>query len=159
MNSSNRVCLNIGSNFEAKQNLSACLDLLHEQCDVLAVSGIHQSVAVGSACEGENFLNMAVLISTGLTAAILRDTILRPMETALGRSRSQSDSKIIVVDIDITVFADQQLQLGKRLIPDPDIARYLHIALPLSEVMPGYFHDETQEPIVDIVKRLNESTA
>lgn len=159
MNGSNLVCLNMGSNFQAQQTLVAGLDLLRQQCHVLAISGVHQSAAVGNARAGEDFLNVAVLISTTLTAIRLRDTVLRPVEATLGRSRSQKYSKIIAVDIDITVFADQQLKLGKRVIPDPEIACYRHIALPLSEVMPDYFHHQTQESIVDIVKRLDDDIA
>ncbi len=153
----NQACLNLGSNHRPEQNIDACLRHLRRQCNVLAVSRVYETPAIDRAQPGQTFLNAAVLIATPLTAEALRDTVLRPIETRLGRRRGgKRGDTVVPIDIDITVFGDQRFCLGKRRIPDPDIARYPHVALPLAEVLPHYFHRETGESIGAIVSRLRK---
>jgi len=46
------------------------------------------------------------------------------------------------IDLDISLWNDEIFDFGEKPwhIPDPDILRFAHVALPLSEIAPDYMH-------------------
>ncbi len=127
-----QACILVGSNIQPEKNLSRGLDLLREKVHVVCCSSTWQTPAVGS--PGPDFLNLAVLITTPLEAASLKEQILRPLETQLGRVRSSDKNAPRAIDLDIIVFDD-------RLF-DPTLWLHAHRAVPVSEIMPGLLSDE-----------------
>ena len=89
-------------------------------CPVLAVSAPYETAPIGNA-DDPTFLNAAVVLETPLSAADLKALVLRPLEDRLGRQRSADPNAPRPIDVDISLFNDAMLDLGKRHIPDPEI--------------------------------------
>lgn len=119
------VCLLLGSNIRAEENLVQAVELLCTHLVVLKTSSVWESAAVGS--DGPNFLNAALLAITPLGPATLKELVLRPLEGQLGRVRTCDKNAPRTIDIDLMVF-DQQVQ-------DPDLRKFAHIAVPVSQIM------------------------
>ena len=81
-----QVYLSLGANIQPELNLPKAIQLLRKHGDILKVSSVWESEAVGST--GPNFLNACILFSTSLEAADLKDRVLRAIEAQLGRQRS-----------------------------------------------------------------------
>jgi 2-amino-4-hydroxy-6-hydroxymethyldihydropteridine diphosphokinase len=148
-----RVLVSVGSNIDPERNLSAAVERLRERCRVTAVSTVYETEPVGGR-EQPRFLNAAVLLETDLTPAQLRAQVLRPIEQDLGRVRTSDKYGPRTIDLDISLYGDRVLELGGRRIPDPDILRYAHIAVPLADVAPEQRHPETGQTLADIARQL-----
>ncbi len=121
-----QVYLLLGSNIQPEENLVRGMDLLRQKVKIVRSSSVWESPPVGSV--GPDFLNLAVLISTPLEAVELKEKILRPLESELGRLRSVDKNAPRTIDLDIILYDD-------RLI-DPNLFNYAHRAVPMAELLP-----------------------
>lgn len=144
------VYLSIGSNHEAGKNLQQAIDLLAEKTDIIAVSSIYETAPVGTD-NPASYFNAAVILQTELESTELKKTVLRPIEAQLGRERGEGVTAV-AIDLDISLFDDAVMQLGKRQIPDPDILTRAYVAIPLAEVAPEYLHPIEKRMLAEIVK-------
>ncbi|MBK6768376.1 MAG: 2-amino-4-hydroxy-6-hydroxymethyldihydropteridine diphosphokinase [Ardenticatenales bacterium] len=129
--------VSLGSNIDARANLSRAVALLAERSDVHAVSRVWRSKAVGG--DGPDFLNAAVAVATSLDAAAFKFALLRPIEAALGRVRTGNRFAPRTIDLDLALFGDAVVNRadghgGRLRLPDPDIVRYAHVAVPLADI-------------------------
>ena len=123
------VCLLLGSNIEPEKNMPRSIYLLQKHLTVLQTSSVWESQAVG--CENSpNVLNAAVLALTPLSAASLKEQVIRPLEAQLGRVRTQDKNSPRTMDMDLILF-DQELQ-------DALLWKYAYRAVPVSEILPEY---------------------
>lgn len=122
------VYLSLGSNILPHIHLPRAIELLSKQVNLLAVSSIYETPPVGTV--GRNFLNAVVVAQTPYTPARLKDEILRPLESALGRQRSADKFAPRTIDIDIIAW--------DGMILDSDAFRYAHLAVPLAEILHQY---------------------
>ena len=122
-------------------------------CRLVAVSPVYETTPVGST-EQPNFLNAAALVETDLAAAELKIQALQVIEGQLGRVRTEDKNAPRTIDLDIALFGDQVLDLGPRHIPDPDILRYPHIAVPLADLAPTMRHPEDGRTLLEIAESL-----
>ncbi len=143
----NKACIGIGSNHNAEDNLRACLPLLAQQVEVIAVSPVYQSRAAGG---GQDYLNAVVVIETELDPVSLKENILVEIETQLGRVRGQPE---VSLDLDILLFNSEQYDFGKRQIPDPAIYTQAFVAIPLADVAPDFVHPVGGETLRDIAAK------
>jgi 2-amino-4-hydroxy-6-hydroxymethyldihydropteridine diphosphokinase len=141
------VCLLLGSNIQPGENLARGLDLLRQKVKVARLSSVWETPPVGAS--GPNFLNLAVLIKTSMEAGELKEKILRPLETRLGRVRSADQNAPRPIDIDIVIFDGQLL--------DADLFRYAHRAVPVAEILPD-FRSNTGELLHEVSCRLVETS-
>jgi dihydroneopterin aldolase/2-amino-4-hydroxy-6-hydroxymethyldihydropteridine diphosphokinase len=151
----NWVYISLGSNIEPERNLPEAVRRLARHCHLLAVSPVYETQPVGTT-EQPNFLNAAVLIETDLTASDLKTRVLQGIEQELGRVRTADKFAPRTIDLDISLFNSEVLQFGQRRIPDPEILRYAHVAMPLADLAPEYFHPETGRSLRDIANSLPE---
>ena len=137
------VCLMLGSNIRPEENLKQAIHLLRKQVSVDKISSVWKTPAVGS--PGPDFLNAAVLMRTDLDAAEIKESILRPLETKLGRVRVEDKNAPRTIDLDIIIF--------DGLLMDEDLWHQAYLAVPISELLPDY---PSQEGIllIDAAKRL-----
>jgi 2-amino-4-hydroxy-6-hydroxymethyldihydropteridine diphosphokinase len=142
-----QVCLLLGSNIQPEKNLALGVDLLRSQVKIIRASSVWETPAVGS--PGLNFLNLALLVSTALDAALFKEQVIRPLEMQLGRVRSADKNAPRTIDIDIIIFDDQLL--------DPNLWRFAHRAVPVAEILPGYRSDDG-DLLKDVASRLAEKT-
>ncbi len=141
-----QACLLLGSNIAPERNLPRAIDLLRRHVEVAGASQVWETPAVGS--PGPNFLNAAVLVSTGLAPDQLRNQVLRAIESDLGRVRTADKYAPRPIDIDIVAWNGQ--------VTDPDVWRYAHAAVPVSEVLPCEFNEEQGETLSQVANRLRQ---
>jgi 2-amino-4-hydroxy-6-hydroxymethyldihydropteridine diphosphokinase len=142
----NRAYLSLGSNIEPERNLPAAVELLRGYGRVSAVSTVWETPPLGSA-EQANFLNAVLLLETELSAQKLREKAIPAIEAELGRVRTADKNAARTIDLDIMLFNEAGLQLGRRHIPDPEILERPFVAIPLAEIAPGYVHPETGQTL------------
>jgi 2-amino-4-hydroxy-6-hydroxymethyldihydropteridine diphosphokinase len=149
----NRVFVSFGSNIEPEKNVREAIRLLASRCTLIAVSPVYQTKPVGTT-DQPDFINGAALIETELGPAELKAQVLLEIEQALGRVRSADKNAARTIDLDITLFNRQVLDVGPHHIPDRDLLRYPHVAVPLSKLAPQYVHPESGKTLKEIAESM-----
>jgi dihydroneopterin aldolase / 2-amino-4-hydroxy-6-hydroxymethyldihydropteridine diphosphokinase len=150
-----RVFITVGSNIDPVANLRAAIQRLREEqaLSVIAISPVYRTAPVGKVDQAD-FLNAAVLVNTTLSPEELKGGVLQPIEQALGRVRSVDKNAPRTIDLDISLYNYQIVDMGSRHIPDPDIEQHPHLAIPLADLAPYYVHPETGETLEEIAGQL-----
>jgi 2-amino-4-hydroxy-6-hydroxymethyldihydropteridine diphosphokinase len=148
MSQQHRVYLSLGSNIDPELNLPRAIELLAGHGNVEAISSVWESRAVGSS--GPNFLNGSVLFITDLSAAQLKDQVIRPVESALGRVRTADKNAPRTIDIDIMMVDGKPFNLDKW-----DNA---FVLLPISELLPEAQHPLRHETLRDAAESARRQT-
>jgi 2-amino-4-hydroxy-6-hydroxymethyldihydropteridine diphosphokinase len=156
----NRVIVSLGSNINKENNIPLALAFLHENCRVTAVSPIYETIPVGLR-DQPNFYNLAVQIETDLEALTFKETVLERLESHLKRTRQANPNAPRTIDADITLFNDEVFDYGRegerqRHIPDPDLLKFAHVAVPVAGLLPDLPHPETGEPLRQLAARLRQ---
>jgi 2-amino-4-hydroxy-6-hydroxymethyldihydropteridine diphosphokinase len=125
------VCLGLGSNVEAQDNLHSCLDALLLQFRDMKLSNVFESPA--QAQGRGTYLNMAVGFDTDLSLAELRP-LLKQMERKQGRSPERDARGEIPLDIDILLYGQQQGNVDGLSLPRPQLLSEAYVLWPLSQV-------------------------
>lgn len=154
----NSVILTLGSNIDKERNLPQAVALLREMATVTAVAPVYESAPTGL-LEQPNFFNTAVLLHTPLTPAQIKDDLIAAIEHALHRVRQADKNAPRTIDLDLALYNDAVLDYvagdgRSRHLPDPDIYKFVHVALPIADLLPGTPHPETGEPFTAIAARL-----
>ncbi len=144
-----QLCLLLGSNIDPQQNLPIALAELKTQFSLLAVSHFWQTSAVGS--DGPDFINAAILIRTDQRPHWLKERIIRPLETRLGRVRTQDKNAPRPLDVDIVVNGNQSY--------DDNLWNLVHLAAPVAELLPDLRSPWTGERLENAARRLIERTS
>ncbi len=151
------ILISLGSNIDKEINIPAAIALLAEepQLHILAVSPLFATAAVGS--EGElaaqpAYHNAALLAETSLTSEQLLEVLGR-IEQRLGRVRSQDKFAPRPIDLDLSFYGDVVVASPKPL-PDPNVVRYAHVAIPLAAVAPDWIHPQTGASLAAIAEAL-----
>ena len=146
------VYVSLGSNIEPEKNLAAAVRLLREKCKVLAVSHAYRTPPQGFT-EQADFLNMVVKLSTTLSPADFKREVLDFIEHELRRVRDPLNKNAPrTIDLDISLWGSEVFEYGSKpwRVPDKDILRFAHVAIPLAELAPDYVHPETGETLAQI---------
>ncbi len=122
------VYISVGSNILPHYYLPKAIELLSQKVTLLEVSSVYETPPVGT--KGRNFLNAVVVAKTSLNPKSLKEEVLRPLEAALGRQRTEDKFAPRTIDLDIIAWD------GK--ITDQDAYRYAHLAVPLAEITGHY---------------------
>jgi len=130
--------LSLGSNIAPERHLPAAVREIARVATLLAVSRVFETLPVGRAAQPP-FANCAVLVQTDLGAPALK-MALRQIEQRLGRVRPADRNAARTIDLDITLYGDEVLQLNGRQIPDPELLVQAHIAVPLADLSPAHRH-------------------
>ncbi len=144
-----RIVIGFGSNIRPAENLPRALHMLRARVPVVALSRVWESAAIGS--EGPDFYNAVAVVAAPFSAARLKESVLRPIEAALGRVHTADPNAPRPIDLDILVE-------GSRVV-DADVWRYAHWAVPLAEVAPGLRHPKSGRPLEEVARRLASRTA
>ena len=147
------VIVGMGSNQEPERHLPRAVRMIAERAEVLAASSAWATAPVGPVGQPA-FVNAAVLLRTLLPPDRVKSELLRPIEAALGRVRTADRFAPRPIDLDLVAYGEEVLRLQGLDVPDPDLLRHAHVALPASEVAPSWRHPETGEPLAAIAERL-----
>jgi 2-amino-4-hydroxy-6-hydroxymethyldihydropteridine diphosphokinase len=138
--------LSLGSNIQPEVNLPKAVELLLEYGEIHKVSSAWESEAVGS--KGPNFLNACVLFITPLLYPELKEQIIHPIESRLGRKRSADKFAPRTIDIDIVIFDDKSC--------NDKFWKQAFVVVPLAEIYPNYQNPITQESITETATCLRQ---
>lgn len=138
------VLLMLGSNIEPHIHIKSALRWLriHPELTLVGTSARFITAPVGKdgrRLEQPDYHNVAAHIRTQMGAAALKQT-LRLIEHRLGRVRTQDRFAARPIDLDISFFGNESLNLEGSAIPDPDVLRYPHVAVPLADLAPDWIH-------------------
>ena len=155
------VLLLLGSNINKEHNIPAAIEALQASrlVEVCAVSSVLETPAVGAdgqVSAQESFHNVAVYVRTALAPHELR-TLLRTIEGDLGRVRSADKFAPRPIDIDISLYDKIVMNQDGVVLPDPDIPRFAHVAIPLAEIAPGWIYPISGERLDAIAARLDNT--
>ncbi len=140
--------LNLGSNIEPEFHLPRAVQMLKEAGEVKAVSNAWASHAFGS--NGPDFLNACVLFLTPLSPQKLKEQVIRPIESALGRVRSADKFAPRTMDIDIVLF-DGEIYSG-------DFWSNAFVVVPLAELLPDFHHPLNYEKLSKVAEHMRRQT-
>jgi 2-amino-4-hydroxy-6-hydroxymethyldihydropteridine diphosphokinase len=106
----------------------------HEAVSRIRPSSVYRTAPWGKLDQPE-FLNMAVLVETGLSARALLDLCLA-LEREGGRERRERWGPR-TLDIDILTYGGQTIDEPGLQVPHPRIAERAFVLAPLAEIAPG----------------------
>ncbi len=154
----NRIYLLLGSNIDKELNLPAAVAMLRRMCQVIELSSVYETIPMGLK-EQPNFFNMAALIETDLDPCQVKLQIIQPIEIELQRQRNADKNAPRTIDLDIILYNDEIFDYipdNGRLhhLPDPDILRFAHVAIPIAELAPNKLHPETGQALSQIAAQL-----
>ncbi len=152
------VFVSLGSNIAPQTNLSHAVRRLRQQCDVLAVSSAYRTAPQGFA-DQPDFLNLSVQLHTLLQPDTLKTQVLDVIERELGRVRDPNNKNAPrTIDLDISLWGDAVLEYGVKpwRVPDPDILRFAHVAVPLAELAPDFMHPTEGVTLAAIAARFGD---
>jgi len=138
------VYIGLGSNIDPENNFKLAINKLRDVVEVLDISSVWETTPVGTA--GANFLNAVAKIRTDYSIRDLRDKVLRNIEAELGRIRTSDPNAPRSIDLDILIF--------DGCVIDDDIWSQVHIAFPLSELIPNLSNPDNNETLDRIADRL-----
>lgn len=134
------VALGLGSNVGDRiGHLQGAVESLAGAGGIEKVSSIYESPPAGYADQGD-FLNLVVILRTGLTAGALLES-LRAVEEKAGRRRPFRNAPR-TLDIDIILFGDEVIRKPELSIPHPRWRERPFVLVPLLEVAPRW-----QDPV------------
>ncbi len=154
----NVAYISIGSNIAAEQNVVAAVARLHRYSTILALSPVYRTAAQGYQQQAP-FLNMAVKVHTLRTPDGFKIAVIDRIEAELKRVRDPANKNAPrTIDLDISLWNDMVMLYGAKpwRIPDPDIVRFAHVALPLADIEPDYRHPESGASLRQIAESFDE---
>lgn len=157
MSTENLAYLSLGSNHQPEENLPKALAHLAKIALIVAVSPVYETLPIGEESTSTHYLNAALILKTTLNPVELKAALVE-IENQMGRNRTPEKKHIIPIDLDIVLFNDAQLELGKRKIPDPAIYQYAYVTIPLADIAPNYVHPITGETLKSIAARMGNTS-
>lgn len=152
----NQAFLSLGTNMgDRLANLQEGLRLLrsHAAVTVAKLSSIYETEPVGYT-EQPAFLNMAVQVSTSLSAEELLDLCLS-IEQEIGRVREFRWGPRII-DLDILLYNQDNIESEKLIIPHPRMHERAFVLVPLIEIDPAICFPGSNRPLEEALSSIQE---
>ena len=145
------VYLGLGSNLGERQyNLDRALEFLSHRLRVEKVSSVYDTEPIGNT-EQPRFLNLVCQISTGLEPIGLL-TLVKGIESKLGRLPHHTSNEPRPIDIDILFYGDQVIETPKLVIPHPRLTERAFVLIPLVEIAPDLVHPVSGKAVKELMK-------
>lgn len=125
----------------------------HEAVSLVRPSSVYRTAPWGKLDQPE-FLNMAVLVETELSARALLDLCLA-LEREGGRERRERWGPR-TLDIDILTYGGQAIDEPGLQVPHPRIAERAFVLAPLAEIAPGLVIGP--RPVADLLEAVIDET-
>jgi 2-amino-4-hydroxy-6-hydroxymethyldihydropteridine diphosphokinase len=135
-----RVYLSLGSNIDRENNIRAALHDLENLYDVLLISTVYESEAVGFT--GDAFFNLVVGLDTDKRVATLAAE-LRAIEEAHGRDRQGPKFSSRTLDIDILTYGNACGEIDGVMLPREETLKNAFVLRPLADIAGNDRHPET----------------
>jgi 2-amino-4-hydroxy-6-hydroxymethyldihydropteridine diphosphokinase len=125
----------VGANIEPERHIEAALALLHEETRVVASSTFYRTDPIGGP-DQPPFINGVWLLETNVAPAAIRNEWLRPIESGLGRRRTEDKFAPRTIDLDLVLYDDWTIDDGDVRLPHPDLQRPF-VYIPVMELLAG----------------------
>ncbi len=148
----NVVFLSLGSNISPEDNIPAAIKLLRSHTNLLDISSAYRTAPQGDLNQAA-FINMAVKIHTQRQALEFKTQVIDSIESRLRRRRDPKNKNAPrTIDIDISLWNNDVFEygIGPWIVPDPDIIRFAHVAIPLADIAADYRHPTQGKTLSDI---------
>jgi 2-amino-4-hydroxy-6-hydroxymethyldihydropteridine diphosphokinase len=142
--STRRIILLIGSNIEPLKNIRHAIDEIKRYFSIDAYSSVWETKPVGTS--GDNFLNLALAISTDMDYDSLKFGLLRSIEAKYGRLRTAERLTPRTLDIDIILDGD--------IIREKNLWDCVYVAVPVAEIVPDLMHPITHRTLIEYASEL-----
>ena len=141
------VYLGLGSNIDAKNNITSGIVDLRQSFNKLELSPIYQTPAVGF--KGDDFINLVARIETGMSPLAVKD-YLRELEDRHHRNRAVPKYSDRTLDVDILLYDDLYLLSPELNIPRDEILSAAHVLKPLADLAPELLHPACRTTIIEL---------
>jgi 2-amino-4-hydroxy-6-hydroxymethyldihydropteridine diphosphokinase len=139
--------LGLGSNIDARNNISSAIDALRLAFDNVEFSPVYQTAAFGF--EGNDFINLAARVETDMGPLELK-CFLNELEDRHGRNRESPKYSDRTLDIDIMLYDDLYMLSPTLNIPRGEILTAAHVLKPLADLAPGLIHPVCRKTIIEL---------
>jgi len=146
MNEVHHAYLNFGSNIQPEINLVKAIQFLHDYGEIKKISSAWESKSVGM--DGPNYLNACLLFMSPFMPVELKEKIIRPIESKLGRERSKNKYTPRTIDIDIILFDEKPYNYK--------FWNFAFVIVPLAEIYPTYRDPITNQIITHTATHLRK---
>jgi len=151
------IYVSLGSNINPEENLIKAVHLIRNYTTLLALSPVYRTAPQGYT-EQDHFLNMAVKIHTHRTPLEFKTQVIDRIESELERVRDPNNKNAPrTIDLDISLWKHDVLEYGHKphIIPDKDIIRWAHVAVPLADLAPDYVHPTEHKTLAQITQTID----
>ena len=142
MKAGDLVFLGLGSNIQPEKNLGLAISLLSQDVQIHQIASTWETPPYGGG--GGNYLNTALSIHTELSQNVLKHTVLKPVETKLGRVRSPDKFAPRTIDVDILIYHGQ--------IIEPRLWTLPFLALPMADLLPDLADPSSGKSLLEIAR-------
>lgn len=150
-----RAYLSLGSNIDPAKNLKAAVVELQQFGQIINKSQVWETLPLGYSDQA-NFLNAAVLLETRYDAGEVVQSVIPSIEQALKRQRDPGNKNgPRTIDVDLSLFDNDCLTIGTKVIPDADILVRNFVAIPLAEIAPDLIHPVETQSLAEIADRFD----
>jgi len=141
------VYLGLGSNIDARANISSGIDVLRQTFDRVECSPVYQTAAFGF--EGNDFINLVAAVETIMSPLELK-YFLTGLEDQHDRDRQSPKFSDRTLDIDILLYDDLYLISPELSIPHSDILEAAHVLKPLADLAPNLIHPVCRKAMIEL---------
>jgi len=142
--------LGLGSNIDARQNLSSGISELLATFDPVELSPVYASASFGF--EGRDFINLVARVETGMSPLELK-TYLTELEDRHQRNREAPKFADRTLDIDILLYDDLYLLSPALELPRDEILAAAYVLKPLADLAPDLMHPVERKTMAELWNR------
>lgn len=150
-----RAFVALGSNLDPEQNAERAVRLLVASASVVNLSTFYRTAKLGRP-DASSFVNGMIELTTRRRPRALR-RLLRKIERALGRVRTEDRDADRTIDLDLVLYDELIHSSAGLVLPDPDILTRPFLAGPLFELAPDLVLPGEHAPIRDVAQALGAS--
>ncbi|MEX2015500.1 MAG: 2-amino-4-hydroxy-6-hydroxymethyldihydropteridine diphosphokinase [Candidatus Hydrogenedentales bacterium] len=144
------VYIAVGSNIEPQANILKGLELLEQSGLPVAASSTFYCTQPIDRPEQPHYRNGVWRVRSDLPVRRLQRGVLRRIEAAVGRVRSDDAYAARQLDLDVIIYGETVLYEADFRVPDPDIYTRPFLARALQEVAPGLRLSDTGRRIDEL---------
>jgi 2-amino-4-hydroxy-6-hydroxymethyldihydropteridine diphosphokinase len=141
------VYLGLGSNIDARANISSGIDVLRQTFDRVKCSPVYQTAAFGF--EGNDFINLVAGVETDMSPLGLKSFLI-DLEDRHGRNRQSPKFSDRTLDIDVLLYDDLYLLSPELSIPHAEILEATHVLKPLADLAPELIHPICRKSMIEL---------
>jgi dihydroneopterin aldolase/2-amino-4-hydroxy-6-hydroxymethyldihydropteridine diphosphokinase len=151
-----RAFVAVGSNLEPEQNVERGLERLARSVRIDRLSTFYRTPPVDGR-DSPPFINGVAEVTTTLDPRALKLTVLRPIESELGRRRTGDKYADRTLDLDLVLYGDLVSSSPDLVLPDPELSQRAFLAFPLLELAPELLLPGSRIPLREVAEALGAS--